>query len=146
MSALTLDTHRTVKRLMEAGFSSDQAETVTDVLVETRAADLAPLATKDDLAAVKDDVAAVKDDLAAVEATLKADIRAVQADLRTVEATLKADIRTVEATLKADIRTVEATLSAKIAESGRATLQWTVGLLLAQSALIAGLIKLLAGH
>jgi hypothetical protein len=44
------------------------------------------------------------------------------------------------------LRTVDASLTAKIAESGRVNLQWTVGLLVALTAVIAGLIKLLAAH
>ncbi len=92
MNSLTFDTHRVVKRLTEAGFSSAQAETVTDVLRETREFDLSGLVTKSDLAA-------------------------------------------------SDAQTM-----ARIAESGRTILQWTVGLFLAQSAVIAGLIKLLAAH
>ena len=128
MSALTLDTHRTVKRLIEAGFSSEQAETVTDVLQETRASDLADLATKGDLTGLQSD-------LRTVETNLKADIR-----------TLAADLRSVEATLRSEIRSVEANMTAKIADGNRATLQWVVGLFLAQIAVIAGLFKLLAGH
>jgi hypothetical protein len=92
MSAVTFDTHRIVKRLTEAGFSSAQAETVTDVLRETREFDLTGLVTKADLAAS------------------------------------------------------EAQLAARIAESGRTLLQWTLGLFLAQSAVIAGLMKLLVGR
>ncbi len=89
MNASTLDTHRAVKRLLQAGFSTEQAETVTDVLRETRELDLSELATKSDL------------------------------------------------------RTLEATLTGRIAESSRATLQWAVGLFVAQTAIIVGLVKLL---
>jgi hypothetical protein len=91
MTRVTFDTHKIVRRLTEAGFSPAQAETVTDVLREARALDLAGLVTKADLAAS------------------------------------------------------EAQLTARIAENGRSVLQWTVGLFLAQSAVIAGLIKLLTG-
>jgi hypothetical protein len=110
MSSVTFDTHRVVKRLTEAGFSPAQAETVTDVLQETRASDLSELATK-------------------------GDVRALQADLRTVEATLRSEMRSLEANT-----------AAKIADSARMVLQWVVGLFVAQIAVVAGLIKLLAGH
>jgi hypothetical protein len=46
---LAMDTHRIVKRLKDAGFTDSQAETVTDILAETRVADLTHLATKADL-------------------------------------------------------------------------------------------------
>jgi hypothetical protein len=59
MAALTMDTHRIVKRLKDAGFTDSQAETVTDIIAETRASDLADVATKADLVplATKADVA-----------------------------------------------------------------------------------------
>jgi capsule polysaccharide export protein KpsE/RkpR len=135
MSVLAFDTHRTVKRLIEAGFSSDQAETVTDVLRETRASDLAELATKADLRDVQADLRALQAELRTVETNVTADLRSLQADLRSAEATLRSEIRAVEANT-----------SAKIADGNRATLQWVVGMLLAQTAVMAGLIKLLAGH
>jgi len=59
MATLTMDTHRIVKRLKDAGFTDSQAETVTDIIAETRAVDFADVATKADLAplATKADVA-----------------------------------------------------------------------------------------
>jgi hypothetical protein len=53
MATLTMDTHRIVKRLKDAGFTDSQAETVTDILAETRAGDLAEVATKSDIAALR---------------------------------------------------------------------------------------------
>lgn len=49
MTAVTFDTHRIVKRLKDAGASDALAETVTDVLRETRDTDLSKLVTKEDL-------------------------------------------------------------------------------------------------
>ena len=59
MATLAMDTHRIVKRLKDAGFTDSQAETLTDIIAETRASDLADVATKVDLAplATKADVA-----------------------------------------------------------------------------------------
>ena len=48
-AAAGLDTHRIVKRLRDAGASEQLAETVTDVLNETRDVDLSRLTTKTDL-------------------------------------------------------------------------------------------------
>jgi hypothetical protein len=143
MSATTLDTHRTVKRLMEAGFSPEQAETVTDVLVETRALDLSELATKADLRTLEAQLTAA---LRTVEGSLRSDLRTadgnLKGDLRTVEGNLKGDLRTVEGNLKGDVKALEA----KIADTARTTLQWVVGMFIAQIAIFAGLVKLLAGH
>ena len=50
MVIATFDTHRIVKRLKEAGASDALAETVTDVIRETRESDLSQLATKADVA------------------------------------------------------------------------------------------------
>ena len=59
MATLAMDTHRIVKRLKDAGFTDSQAETLTHIIAETRASDLADVATKVDLAplATKADVA-----------------------------------------------------------------------------------------
>ncbi len=65
MATLTMDTHRIVKRLRDAGFTDTQAETVTDILAETRATDLADVATKADIAMLRTEMA-TKADLAAV--------------------------------------------------------------------------------
>lgn len=64
MATVTLDTHRIVKRLKDAGFTDTQAETVTDIIAETRATDLADIATKADIAALRTEL---KADLSALE-------------------------------------------------------------------------------
>jgi hypothetical protein len=46
MATVTLDTHRIVKGLKDAGFTDTQAETVTDMIAETGATDLADIATE----------------------------------------------------------------------------------------------------
>jgi hypothetical protein len=65
MATLTMDTHRIVKRLKDAGFTDSQAETVTDIIAETRASDLAGVAIKADLAPL-----ATKADVAELEAKI----------------------------------------------------------------------------
>jgi len=64
MATLAMDTHRIVKRLKDAGFTDSQAETVTDIIAETRASDLADIATKADITALRTEI---KADLAALE-------------------------------------------------------------------------------
>lgn len=49
MTTIAFDTHAAVKRLIEAGFSDTQAESVVDTLKSARDADLGQLATKADL-------------------------------------------------------------------------------------------------
>jgi hypothetical protein len=66
MATVTLDTHKIVKRLKDAGFNDMQAETVTDILAETRATDLAEVATKSDIAVLQSQMA-TKADLAQLE-------------------------------------------------------------------------------
>lgn len=117
MNSLAFDTHRMVKRLTEAGFSPAQAETVTDALLETRTSDLADLAGK-------------------------ADLQSVKLELQSVKKELQADLQAV----RAEIRTLEASLTAKMADGQRATLQWVVGLFVAQTALFAGIVKLMMAH
>lgn len=64
MATVTLDTHRIVKRLKDAGFTDAQAETVTDIIAETRATDLADVATRADISALRTEI---KSDLSALE-------------------------------------------------------------------------------
>jgi hypothetical protein len=45
MTALPFDTHEAVKKLVGAGMTPDQAETVTNLLRDTRSVDLSDLAT-----------------------------------------------------------------------------------------------------
>ena len=51
MTGATIDTHGMVKRMLAAGFTPEQAETVTEILRESREADLSQLVTKADLRA-----------------------------------------------------------------------------------------------
>jgi hypothetical protein len=82
MAAVAFDTHRIVQRLRASGFDERQAETVTDVLIETRSAELGDLATKTDIADLK---AATKTDSADLKAATKTDI----ADLMAATSDLK---------------------------------------------------------
>jgi hypothetical protein len=66
-----LDTHTIVKRLKDAGFTDVQAETVTDVLRQTRELDLSQLVTRDYL----------DSRLTELESRLRAEIADVKADL-----------------------------------------------------------------
>jgi hypothetical protein len=64
MASVTLDTHKIVKRLKDAGFNDLQAETVTDILAETRATDLADVANKSDITTIRSEMAAIRGEMA----------------------------------------------------------------------------------
>ena len=89
IGAIAFDTHRFVKRLMEGGFTEEQAETLAEeqvALLNTN------LATKADIEAVRADVEVVNADLQRALAAVKADLVAFKADLqRDIEA-VKADL------------------------------------------------------
>ena len=120
MTTLTMDTHKVVKRLRDAGFTDQQAETVTDVLRESREADLAGLATKADLALLgselRAELAQVRTELGGLAA--KADLVQVRTELGGLAA-------------KADLADVKADL-----------LKWIVTLMLGQAAVIGAMVKL----
>ncbi len=119
MATLTMDTHRIVKRLKDAGFTDPQAETVTDILAETRASDLADVATKADIAALEADIAALR--------------TATGADIAALRTATGADIAALRTEIKADIAAAEARI-----------VKWLVPLLLGQTGLTVALIKLLS--
>ncbi|MFO1428623.1 MAG: DUF1640 domain-containing protein [Candidatus Competibacteraceae bacterium] len=75
MSALAFDTHAAVKKLQQAGFTEQQAEAQTALLMDVIAGEVA-----------------TKLDLENVRAELKRDIEAVKLDLENVRAELKRDI------------------------------------------------------
>lgn len=56
MSAITIDTHAFIKRLIAAGMPEQQAEAVTALVREARDTDASHLATKADLAETKADI------------------------------------------------------------------------------------------
>jgi len=84
MSAVMIDTHSVIKRLIASGMPEGQAEVVT------------------------------KADIARVEMTLKADISRVETNITRVEATLKADIARVAAAVKGDILEETAPIKAQM--------------------------------
>lgn len=69
--SVTFDTLEISKRLKSAGFDDAQAEAITEVLRESREADLSRLATKDDLTR----------EIARLETTLRAEMEILRRDL-----------------------------------------------------------------
>ena len=64
-------------------------------------------------------------------------------DLKTTETNLTKYIESVRAELKKDIEVLRAEVKTEIAESKTSTIKWVAGMLVAQAALIATLVKLL---
>jgi hypothetical protein len=57
MASLSLDTHKAITLLQQRGYSKQQAEGFVAVI---QSADLADVATRDDISALKDDIAALE--------------------------------------------------------------------------------------
>jgi hypothetical protein len=68
---------------------------------------------------------------------------ATTTDLKTTESNLTKYIESVRAELKKNVELVRAELRKEIAESKASTIRWVAGMLIAQAALIATLVKLL---
>ena len=100
MSALAFDTHAAVKKLQEAGFTEQQAEAQTALLMDVIAGEVA----------TKRDIEAVKLDIENVRAELKRDIEAVRRDIETLRTELKHDI----AELRRDMKEQEMRLTIKL--------------------------------
>jgi uncharacterized protein YdhG (YjbR/CyaY superfamily) len=119
---IPIDTLAYAKRLIQAGMPQQQAEVQAQVLKEII----------DNNLATKKDIAEVKAEIEKVRAELKADIERVKADLEKAKVELKADIERVRAELKVDIAKVKADI-----------IKWIMGMLIAQSAVIVGLLQIL---
>ncbi len=96
MSALAFDTHAAVKKLREAGFTEQQAEAQTTLLVEVISGELA----------TQRDIETLRLDIENVRAELKRDIETLRLDIENVRAELKRDLENVRAELKHDIETL----------------------------------------
>jgi predicted phage-related endonuclease len=155
MAAVMFDTHAVIKRLQESGFSEQQAETMTGVLQDTQKTSVEYLATKWDIQDLQRDIkeleANTKRDLKGFEANTKRDLKELEASarrgLRELEASTKRNLKELETNLRRYVREVEITLrrdiDVKLTELKADLLKWTVGLLLAQAAIIATVVKLL---
>ena len=64
-------------------------------------------------------------------------------DLKTTESNLTKYIESVRTELKKDMEVLRAEIKTEIAESRASTIKWVAGMLVAQTALIATLVKLL---
>ena len=111
MSALAFDTYAAVKKLKEAGFTEQQAEAQTALLMDVIGGELA---TKHDIETVKLDIENVRAELKRDIATVKLDIENVRAELKRDIATVKLDIENVRTELKRDMKELELRLTIKL--------------------------------
>ena len=115
MNALAFDTHAAVKKLKAAGFTEQQAEAQTALLVDVIAGELA---TKHDIETLRPEIENVgvelKRDLENVRAELKHDLETVRAELKRDIETLRLEIETVRAELKRDLKELELRLTIKL--------------------------------
>jgi len=117
MAAVAFDTLKLARALRtDAKMSAEQAEGIANALAEAMSG--AELATKADVAAVKSDVADVKAEVGALRNELRAEIAASEA---AVKAELRAEIKAAAAETKTDI------------------VRWMFSAMVAQTALIVGL-------
>jgi predicted amino acid-binding ACT domain protein len=162
MTALAFDTYAAVKRLKDAGFTETQAEAQTALLVDIIETELA---TKRDIkelevvirqveAATKRDIKELEVVIRQVETTtqrdienlhteLKRDIKELEVVIRQVEIATQRDIANLRTELKRDIKELELRLETRLEAMKADLTKWIIGLLLAQTGLIAALVKLL---
>jgi predicted nucleic acid-binding Zn-ribbon protein len=172
VSVQSLDTHRIVKRLQQAGFSDAQAETVTDVMREAREFDLASLATKADIATLGSDLRSeiatlgsdTKSDivtLASEIATVRTDFSALRADIASAQATIRSEMTNLAtkvefaawrgemissiAAVRAEIAEAKAQTRSEVSDARSDIVKWVVGLVLVQGGIVVGLLKPILG-
>lgn len=117
--ALAFDTHRFVKRLVEHGFTQEQAEVLSEEQVQLLNRNLV---TKTDFeAGLKDLETALKDGIRSLETDLKDDIRSLETGLKDLRTEFKSDNKDLEIRL----------------------IKWMMTGFVAQGGLIVALVKLL---
>ncbi len=168
MSAHTLDTHRIVKRLQQAGFSDVQAETMTDVVREAREFDLASLVTKAEIAnlATKADIAslvgevsrlrgeaaaaqaAILSEFAAIRSEMAEGNAAIRSEMAKGDAAIRLEMANGDAAIRLEMTAADAAVSSEIAAHNRDLLKWVIGIMLVQSGILLTAMKLLpaVGH
>ena len=127
---LAIDTLDIYRRLKSTGLAEESAREITEIFRET----------------VEENLAS-KNDLKTTESNLTKDIKTIESnltkDIKTIESNLTKYIKTIESNLTKDIESIRNELKKDIAESKADTIKWVAGMLVAQAALIATLVKLL---
>ena len=138
---LTVDTLNIYSRLKSTGLSEESARAIAEIFREAIEENLA---NKKDLKTTETNLTKY---IESVRTELKKDIEAVRSELKkdieAVRSELKKDIEVLRTELKKDIEVLRAEVKTEIAESKTSTIKWVAGMLVAQAALIATLVKLL---
>jgi len=119
MMSVAVDTLKIYNRLRNANLDELAAREITEVFNE-----------------ITEDHLAKKTDLEKTKFELKNDLEKFRSELKT-------DISKLRSELKADIEKFRSELKADIERSKGETIKWVAGMLIAQAALIATLVKLL---
>jgi len=127
---LTVDTLNIYSRLKSTGLSEESARAIAEIFREAIEENLA---NKKDLKTTETNLTKY---IESVRTELKKDIEALRTEL-------KKDIEALRSELKKDIEVLRAEVKTEIAESKTSTIKWVAGMLVAQAALIATLVKLL---
>ena len=138
---LAIDTLDIYRRLKSTGLAEESAREITEIFRETVEENLA---NKNDLKTTESNL---RKYLKTTESNLTKDLRTTESnlrkDLRTTESNLTKYIESIRSELKKDIESIRNELKKDIAESKADTIKWVAGMLVAQAALIATLVKLL---
>ena len=138
---LTVDTLNIYSRLKSTGLSEESARAIAEIFREAIEENLA---NKKDLKTTETNLTKY---IESVRTELKKDIESVRTELKkdieAVRTELKKDIEVLRSELKKDIEVLRAEVNTEIAESKASTIKWVAGMLVAQAALIATLVKLL---
>ena len=134
MPATAFDTLRAKQALTEAGISDAQAGAI---VVMTRDALTEGVATKADIAGLKTDVSKIENIVAKLDAKVENTAAKLDAKVENTAAKLDAKIENIAAKL-------DAKLDAKISKLESNMLRLAIGIVLANTALTATLIKLLS--
>ena len=152
---LIVDTLNIYNRLKSTGLSEESAGTIAEIFREAIEENLA---NKGDLKTTESNltkyIESVRKDLKTTESDLTKYIESVRKDLKTTESNLtkyiesvrtelKKDMEVLRTELKKDMEVLRAEIKTEIAESRASTIKWVAGMLVAQTALIATLVKLL---
>ena len=127
---LTVDTLNIYSRLKSTGLSEESARAIAEIFREAIEENLA---NKKDLKTTETNLTKY---IESVRTELKKDIEVLRTEL-------KKDIEALRSELKKDIEVLRAEVKTEIAESKTSTIKWVAGMLVAQAALIATLVKLL---
>ena len=127
---VAIDTLNIYSRLKSTGLSEESAKEIAEVFRQTVDENLA---NKIDLEQVKSEL---QKEIQLLRSELKKDIQELRSEL-------KKDIQELRSELKKDIEMLRSELQKEIAESKAGVIRWVAGMLVAQAALIAALVKLL---